>query len=84
MNIEGLGNVDVVDVIKVGKCVLHQISIEVPEDMDLVGKQVQGEVNMERRIQLLAHHTGTHIIFASCRRILGPHIWQAGAKKTPE
>jgi len=32
----------------------------------------------------MAHHTGTHIIFASCRAILGPHIWQNGAKKTTE
>lgn len=39
---------------------------------------------MVRRVQLLAHHTGTHVMFASCRRVLGPHIWQAGAKKTTE
>lgn len=32
----------------------------------------------------MAHHTGTHIIFASCRKVLGPHIWQHGAKKTTE
>lgn len=37
-----------------------------------------------RRTQLRAHHTGTHIIFASCRKVLGPHVWQHGAKKTPE
>lgn len=84
MQIEGLGAVDVVDVIKVGKCVLHQISKEVPEDMELVGKAVSGEVDLARRTQLLAHHTGTHIVFASCKKILGPHIWQAGAKKTVE
>lgn len=35
-------------------------------------------------MQLQAHHTGTHIIFASCKKVLGPHIWQAGAKKTTE
>jgi alanyl-tRNA synthetase len=23
-------------------------------------------------------------MFASARNVLGPHIWQAGAKKTPE
>jgi alanyl-tRNA synthetase len=84
MTIEGLGDVDVVDVIKVGKCVLHQISKEVPDDVDLVGKKVTGLVDLARRMQLQAHHTGTHIIFASCRRVLGPHIWQAGAKKSTE
>ena len=30
------------------------------------------------------HHTGTHIIFASCRKVLGPHVWQNGAKKTTQ
>lgn len=73
--IDGMGDLEVVDVIKVGKCVLHQISQDVPDDVDLVGKAVKGEVNLERRTQLQAHHTGTHIVFASCRRILGPHIW---------
>ena len=75
MTIEGLGDVEIVDVIKVGKCVLHQMSVDVPDDVDLVGKSVKGEVDLERRTQLQAHHTGTHIVFASCRRILGPHIW---------
>jgi alanyl-tRNA synthetase len=37
-----------------------------------------------RRSQLRAHHTGTHIVFASCRKVLGPHVWQNGAKKTIE
>lgn len=75
---------NVVDAIKVGKCVLHEIDAEVPDELDIVGKGVQGKVDLERRVQLLAHHTGTHIIFASCRKVLGPHVWQAGAKKTTE
>jgi len=33
---------------------------------------------------LTHHHTATHIINAAARKILGPHINQAGAKKTVE
>ena len=84
MTIEGMGEVNVVNVIKVGKCVLHQISTDVPDDVEIVGLQVSGVVDYNRRVQLQAHHTGTHIVFASCRKVLGPHIWQAGAKKSTE
>ena len=49
MEIEGLGKVDVVNVIKVGKCVLHEISVSVPEDVDLVGASVKGEIDAARR-----------------------------------
>lgn len=44
--------------------------------------KVKGIVDMERRKILKRHHTGTHIVFASCRKVLGPHVWQHGAKKT--
>jgi alanyl-tRNA synthetase len=84
LTLEGLGECQVVDAIKVGKCVLHEIDKEVPEDLSLVGTSAHGQINLERRIQLLAHHTGTHLVFASCREVLGPHVWQAGAKKTTE
>lgn len=46
------------------------------------GKKCNVTVDADRRKQLQAHHTGTHIIFASCREVLGPHVWQNGAKKT--
>ena len=72
---------NVIDVIKVGKCVLHKIDQVLPED-GVIGKTVSGTVDSARRGQLQAHHTGTHLIFASCRKVLGPHVWQAGAKKT--
>jgi alanyl-tRNA synthetase len=84
LTIEDFGEVDVIEVTKVGKCVLHLISKDVPEDVNLIGKKILGLVDLARRTQLQAHHTGTHIIFASCRKVLGPHIWQAGAKKSIE
>jgi alanyl-tRNA synthetase len=78
---------DVVDVQKVGPCCLHVVSPPLPADVSLksfIGKDVSGEINFARRNQLRNHHTATHIIFAACRRILGPHVWQNGANKKVE
>lgn len=75
LTIEGIDQVfNVVDCIKVGKCVLHKIDSELPEE-GVIGKPVNGSVCATRRAQLQAHHTGTHLIFASCRKVLGPHVW---------
>jgi alanyl-tRNA synthetase len=73
---------NVINVEKVGKCSLHILDKEV--DKSFIGKPVSGKVDIKRRWQIMSHHTGTHIVFAACRRILGPHIWQSGAKKTIE
>jgi alanyl-tRNA synthetase len=69
---------------KVGKVVLHILDRELPPADELKGKSVHVAIDRERRSQLRAHHTGTHIVFASCRKVLGPHVWQNGAKKTVE
>lgn len=86
---QGVGEFGVIDVIKVGKVVIHVLDKELPEEEEvktdgssLKGVKVRGSLNMARRAQLQAHHTGTHLVFAACRRVLGPHVWQAGAKKT--
>mmetsp|Transcript_13638 Transcript_13638/g.18871 ORF Transcript_13638/g.18871 Transcript_13638/m.18871 type:complete len:510 (+) Transcript_13638:8968-10497(+) len=74
---------DVVNVQKVGKCVLHFLSEGLPEDPHKYEGQVTvGKVDRDRRLQLRNHHTGTHIVFAAAKRVLGPHVWQHGAKKT--
>jgi len=78
---------DVVDAMKVGPCVLHVINPPLPDKNDLSswnGLHVHGQVNMERREQLRNNHTATHIVYSSCRKILGPHVWQNGAKKSVE
>ena len=48
----------------------------------ILGKSVVGKIDAERRGTLRGFHTGTHIVYAAARRVLGPHIWQHGAKKT--
>lgn len=45
------------------------------------GVEVVGEIDWERRYALMKMHTGTHVLIQSIRRVLGPHIWQAGAQK---
>jgi alanyl-tRNA synthetase len=74
----------VVSAERVGKCVLHILDRELPGFKSNIGKTVNGRIDTKRRLQLMSHHTGTHIVFAAARKVLGPHIWQNGAKKTEE
>ena len=69
--------IPVLDVFKVGRHVVHRINGTLPE-----GAKVRGIIDWERRRQLMIHHTATHVILAAARRVLGPHVWQAGAEKT--
>jgi Ser-tRNA(Ala) deacylase AlaX len=50
MTIEGLGDFEVLDVTKVGKSVLHLVDKDIPDDLDIVGRKVVGQVNLERRL----------------------------------
>ena len=71
------GPVKVVDTQKAGLVVLHQVEGAPPR----VGETVRGAIDWDRRISLMRHHTGTHLILGAARRVLGQHVWQAGAKK---
>jgi len=77
LKIEGIDKeYKIIDAVKVGKCVLHTIDTPLEGDLDsFKGKSVTVKIDPERRRQLMAHHTGTHIVFAACRKILGPHVW---------
>ena len=82
LSIEG-ERYDVVDCQKAGHCVLHFLDREVLQtDQELVGKAVQGFVDETRRNELTIHHTAAHIVFASSRRVLGPHVWQNSSNTT--
>ena len=45
------------------------------------GDTVKGVVNRERRLRHTRHHSATHLLLYSARKVLGNHVWQAGAKK---
>jgi len=65
------------DVQKVGGVIVHFLEGAVPKE----GSEVRGIIDWKRRISLMRSHTATHIIMGAARRILGEHVWQAGAQK---
>ncbi len=70
---------DVIDVFKYENVIVHRIKAK--EGTSLKGSLV-GEIDFERRLLLTQHHTAAHIINGAARRVLGEHIWQAGASKS--
>jgi len=67
----------VVDVQKVGNVILHRLEGELPS----IGEVVRGIVDVNRRLALMRSHTATHLILAAAMKVLGKHVWQAGAQK---
>ncbi len=71
------GQTEVIDVQKVGNVIVHVVKDTVPQQ----GSVLAGTVNWERRNSLMKHHTATHVLMGAARRVLGQHVWQAGAQK---
>ncbi len=71
---------EVIDVQKVGNIIVHVVKGRAPRE----GDKIRGFINWERRSSLMRHHTATHILMGAARRVLGEHVWQAGAQKGVE
>lgn len=57
----------------------------VDEAVDLpIGSSVSAVIDWDRRFRIMRHHTVTHVILSAARKVLGDHVWQAGAEKTEE
>ena len=72
--------VEVADVQKVGKTIVHILKDPIPKDC----RMVVGELDWERRIYHMRAHTATHLIMGAARRVLGDHVWQTGTQKNVE
>ena len=74
--------IKVIDTQKTNGVVVH--ILERPLNEISVGQEVIGEIDWITRYRRMRHHTATHILLGALRRILGEHVWQAGAEKTIE
>jgi len=75
--VTGRGRLTLVNIQKAGNVILHFADNKAPS----VGEIVEGEIDWNRRINLMRHHTGTHVLMGAIRRVLGGHAWQSGAQK---
>ncbi len=78
------GEVRVTDTIKVEGVVFHVVDDSGENELPPPGSEVGLEIDWERRIALMRHHTSTHVILGAARTVLGSHVWQQGAQKFPD
>ncbi|MHC1636524.1 MAG: alanine--tRNA ligase, partial [Candidatus Methanospirareceae archaeon] len=73
----------VVDVKNVDGVILHKIEGDGGVGTEAIerGAVVRGEIDFERRMALCRQHSATHVILCAARKVLGEHVWQAGAQK---
>ena len=72
--VQGDSTAEVLDTQKFGDVIVHFTNQPVE-----VGSSVRGCLDWRRRKQLMDHHTAVHIVGGAARRLLGPHIFQAGS-----
>jgi len=76
------GELKVADTQWVGAVLAHQA--ELVEGSIRVNDPVQAKVDASRRGLVARNHTATHLLHSALRRVLGPHVMQAGSLVAPD
>ena len=71
----------VLDCIKQGKIFIHKINLE--KGSISVKDEIKLEVNSVLRASAAAHHSGTHLMHAALKHVLGDHVVQKGSLVDP-
>jgi alanyl-tRNA synthetase len=65
----------------VARLVAHRVTAK---ETLRVGDRVTVQADSERRARIMRNHSGTHLVHAALRNILGTHVKQAGSLNAPE